>query len=226
MITSTLTIFAPEPTWVETVLWIHAGSGLIALAAGIIPMISKKGGTAHNISGLVYFYCMMSVVVTAMPLAYVKANFFLASIAIFSFYMCFTGYRFTKLKPGSSPNLLDKIISGFTLITAVGMLTVGGIAIFNGVQFTGIVLAVFGIICLLMSISDFKRYFSKDEPGKMDWFFSHLGRMIGSYIATLTAFAAQNSPIQPGIINWLGPTVIGTIVIVLMSRHFKKKFNL
>ena len=205
----------------------HIVFGAIALVIGILPMVVKKGGKLHNVSGLIYVIAMAGVAATALPLAYRGSNYFLASIAVFSFYMCFTGYRFTKLKANKKGSVIDIGVSIFTAITSLGMYYIAIMAILQGVpaMILGLVLGVFGTICLLMSASDLKRYFLSKEDGKMDWFFSHLGRMIGSYIATFTAFAVQNSPIQPAIINWLGPTVIGTIAIVFTVRYYRKKFG-
>lgn len=216
-----------NPDQYQIILTCHAALGLIALVVGLIPMFTQKGGKAHNFSGLVYFWAMIGVFFTAMPMCIAKSNLFLGSIAIFSVYMCFTGYRFTKLKPGKSANWVDKIISIITLFTSLGMLGLGVYLIVKSesVSAVGIILSVFGTICLLMSVSDLRRYFSSKKAKSMDWFFNHLGRMIGSYIAAVTAFAVQNSPIKPSIINWLGPTVVGTIAIVLVIRHFKKKMS-
>lgn len=209
------------------ILCIHVILGTIALVVGVIPMIAKKGGKAHNITGILYCLAMLGVVVTALPLAYLKSNYFLGAIAVFSFYMCFTGYRFTKLKPGKKPNFFDYSASVFTVIVACGMLYISFMALLQGgnAMFIGTILGVFGIICLLMSGSDLRRYLSKKEKGKMDWFYSHIGRMIGSYIATFTAFAVQNSPLQPSLVNWLAPTLIGTIAIVMTIRYYRKKFE-
>jgi uncharacterized membrane protein len=63
-------------------------------------MFSKKGGKLHNRSGLLYVYCMITVAVTALLLCglqpFKMMRLFLTGIAVFSFYLCFTGWRATS----------------------------------------------------------------------------------------------------------------------------------
>ena len=56
----------------------------------------------------------------------------------------------------------------------------------------------------------------------------YIGRMIGAYIASLTAFIVVNAKYFPididPIILWLGPTLILTPFLVYWSKPFKKKY--
>jgi hypothetical protein len=49
----------------------------------------------------------------------------------------------------------------------------------------------------------------------------HLQRMIGSFIAALTAFLVVNNNILPGIVAWLLPTIILVPVIILLSQKLQ-----
>jgi hypothetical protein len=98
--------------------------------------------------------------------------------------------------------------------------------LFVSVQATAIILLVFGGVCLAMSLADIRRFTTKKTPKPMAWFFGHLGRMMGSYIATFTAFSATNLSFLPTLVTWLLPSLIGTIGIILFSRHYRKKFKL
>jgi hypothetical protein len=210
----------------STVLAVHICFGFIALLDGIIPMFAKKGGKLHNTTGLIYFWAMLLIFVTGVPLAVFTGNIFLFTIAIFSFYMAFTGYRWAKLKPGVKPAVLDHVVSWVAFACGVSMLGFSTyILVFISVQTVAIILLIFGGICFAMSFTDLRRLLNKKKAGPTDWFFGHLGRMIGSYIATFTAFSATNMLFMPTLVTWLLPSVIGTVAIVLISRHFRKKFK-
>lgn len=205
---------------------IHISSGFTALLIGLIPMFSEKGGKVHVQTGRIYVIAMSLVFLTALPMSYVKSNIFLFSIAIFSYYLCFTAWRMVRRK-NESPSAIDKIAMVLTLLTSIGMGGFGLYYVLNNLPEKGIVLLVFGMISLIMSAQDGRSFFLNKESkryGKRAWFFGHIARIGGSYIATFTAFAVTNLGFWPMILNWLLPTVIGTILITRVSRKYYKKF--
>jgi len=50
---------------------------------------------------------------------------------------------------------------------------------------------------------------------------THLQRMIGAYIASLTAFLVVNNTILPGVIAWLLPSVLLVPFIMAWSKKYK-----
>jgi hypothetical protein len=52
-----------------------------------------------------------------------------------------------------------------------------------------------------------------------------MGGMLGSYIATVTAFSVVNFAFLPTAVRWLGPTVIGTPLIVLWVTYYRLRFR-
>lgn len=84
----------------------------------------------------------------------------------------------------------------------------------------GIVLLVFGFISISMAYQDFKNYQGRNS-NKNFWLLVHIQRMMGSYIAAMTAFIVVNNTILPGIVAWLLPTVIVTPLIFKWSRKYK-----
>ena len=207
--------------------YLHIASGFTALLIGTIPMFTRKGGKDHVRWGRVYFWAMTSVFFTAIPLSIIKTNYFLFSIAIFSYYACFSGWRSVKRK-NQDLAIIDHIALWVTLITSIGMISFAFYSISGGRMGIGLILLVFGLICLVMSLEDFLKFYRgmiSKRYGKRAWFFSHISRIGGSYIAAFTAFSVTNLDYWPPLINWLGPTLIGTIILTRVSRRYYLKFN-
>ncbi len=205
----------------------HIVSGFTALLVGLVPMFTKKGGKKHVKGGRIYFWAMTLVFLTAIPLSLLKSNYFLFSVAIFSYYACFTGWRMVKRKNGPV-EIMDHISLWLTLITSIGMIIFALFFLFSQRTGIGIILLVFGAICFLMSLEDFLKYYrgrKSKRYGQRAWFFGHIGRIGGSYIAAFTAFAVTNLEFWSPMINWLGPTVIGSIILTRVSRKYLKKFQ-
>jgi hypothetical protein len=62
---------------------------------------------------------------------------------------------------------------------------------------------------------------------KMFWWYTHLGNMIGSYIAAWTAFSVTTLSTNfrhAGILLWLWPTIVGVPAIALTTAYYKRKF--
>ena len=63
---------------------------------------------------------MLAVFLTAVPLALLKNNIFLFLIALFSFYLVFSGFRFARNKSGM-PQVQDWIAAATILLSGIGM---------------------------------------------------------------------------------------------------------
>jgi hypothetical protein len=106
------------------------------------------------------------------------------------------------------------------------MVSMGAWFLSDGNQF-GIVMLVFGGIALFTTVGDVRQFRATDlEP--RTWFFEHLNRMGGAYIATVTAVVSTNVrdvPVDLLPVIWLTPVVIGTAAIWYVSRQYKAKFD-
>ena len=98
----------------ETLLLIHIASGSIALFSAALAISTEKGKKIHVLSGKSYFWGMVLIFLTAIPMSIINSNVFLFLIAIFSFYLAFSGMRFAKNRTGV-PTRVDLI----AVITAV-----------------------------------------------------------------------------------------------------------
>lgn len=210
---------------IQYILYFHAFSGGIALLSGIVAIATKKGSKKHILSGDIYYWAMFAVIVTGLIVGFYRNNVFLQTIAIFSFYMAFTGKRVLRFKKEVCPQFIDWVMNSLSILVAAFMLYLG---IFNllRVGFVGSIpmLLVFGGLLFVMTIQDFLKLLKKKFV-KNDWLFTHIGRMGGSFIATSTAFLLTNIRMDPAWVVWLAPTFIGTPLIIYSSRKWKEKMQ-
>jgi len=98
---------------IKILIYIHAGFGGIALLAGLIPLIAKKGLQLHRKSGLVFYYSMLMSAITAMVIAILPNHEspFLFAVGIFSLYFTLTGKRALSFKHRNTNLQMDKWIS-------------------------------------------------------------------------------------------------------------------
>ncbi len=221
-------------TLLTLLLLTHIATGFIALLVGLIPMFSQKGGRLHNRAGLVYVYCMITVAITALLLCglqpFKMMRLFLTGIAVFSFYMCFTGWRATKNKNGRQTSL-DKLLTYSTMLVGAGMVGFGAYLLTQyGLSFMPIVFTFFGVLTAQFAWKDYRK---QQQPTlRMTWYFQHFTRMGGSYIATFTAAAVTNvprllpanAPEWTATLIWIAPAILGGMLIGRTVRYYKQKF--
>ena len=92
-------------------------------------------------------------------------------------------------------------------------------------NYFGLVFIVFGYLGLSFVKTDFNHFKGKFKS-KNYWLLAHLQRMIGGYIASLTAFLVVNVaylPQVPAFVFWLLPTLIFLPLILKWSRMYEVK---
>jgi hypothetical protein len=206
----------------RVVLMVHILFGTVALFVAPLAMLTHKGGLWHRRWGKVYFWSMGVVALSAVALSILRPQLFLPLVAVFSFYLAFTGYRVLYRKTPRQPaNMLDWGGTVLMLLGGAG-LACYGIYLLRTSSF-GTVAIVFGGIGLLLAIAD-TRAFLHPPDDKRAWWFTHMTRMLAAYIATVTAFSAVNFQFLPPLPRWLWPTVLGVLGITVWTRHYRKKF--
>ncbi len=147
---------------------------------------------------------------------------------ILGFYMAFTGFRLAS-KRKICKKFIDKLVIIVCIILA--LVTLGwGISLIIGGEYFGVVAAVFGVIFSITTISDYLDFIAgkkvrKHSGQKKQWYFEHITRMYVSYIAALTAFTVIQKIFTSTYLNWLLPTVIGTLLIIISQRFFSQKME-
>ena len=206
------------PTLEELTLWIHIAGGTVALVAGVGALITKKGGFRHRGAGKVFLVSMgvvVGTVVILLPLDPTPLRAILTLVAIFSGYLAFSGYRaLSRKRPAQTGHLVDWTAAGSVILACLGLGVWGISWVLDGRSF-GIVMLVFGGIGIAFGTMDIRLFqTSKSE----EWMVNHLQRMIGAFIATVSAVSAVNLTPVMGITAWLWPTAIGIPLIYYWSR--------
>lgn len=204
------------------ILTFHIFCGGLALFVAPGAMLTRKGGSWHRRWGKIYFWAMASVAATALALSLLHPGLFLALVAVFSFHLAFTGYRVLYRKtPDQRAGLLDWGAAVLMLAGGAGLVGYGLYSL--GTSGLGVVAIVFGGIGLVVASLDVHA-FLRPPADKRAWWFTHMRRMIGAYIATVSAFSAVNFLFLPTLVRWLWPTVVGLIGTVVWVNHYRRKF--
>jgi uncharacterized membrane protein len=217
-----------DPMWMKVFLGVHVTAGFTSFLLAPVALATAKGGKQHKRWGMVYLWAMGVVAATALPMALYRPVLFLALVAVFSFYLAFSGYRVLRLKDlarGGRAQAIDWIAAVFTFGASACL---AGFGVFRPgwVQNFGIVAVVFGLIGMRASGLSMWMFMRKPVE-KMFWWYTHLGNFIGSYIAAWTAFSVVTLPrVLPhaGFALWLWPTAVGVPAIVLTTAYYKRKF--
>lgn len=194
-------------------LILHITAGFAALLTGLIGIVSRKGQQLHRLNGKIYFWAMLTVAITAALMSIVKDLDFFLMLSVFSFYAAYSGYRAIRNKLRRA-NWLD-----WTMV-------IGSVITFSYMIISrNVILITFGTIFGLFLFRDIKD-FTRKEPKPIQskyWLIVHIGRMLGAYIATVTAFLVVNfgSILHDNwnLIVWLGPTAIGVPLIFYWIRR-------
>jgi hypothetical protein len=219
---------AGDPIWMKAFLGVHIAAGASSFLLAPVALATAKGGKQHKRWGMVYLWSMGVVAATALPMALYRPILFLALVAVFSFYLAFAGYRVTRLKElarGGSAAPIDWI-AGMICFSASACLIGFGAFRPAMVQGLGVVSIVFGFVGLRASTAEMWTFVKKPKE-KMFWWYSHLGNMMGSYIAAWTAFSVTTLSTlfhHAGMILWLWPTIVGVPAIVLTTAYYRRKF--
>src|SRR5882724_6030705 len=89
---------AVDPMWMRVFLGVHITAGFSSFLLAPVALATAKGGKQHKRWGMVYVWSMGVVAATALPMALYRPVLFLALVAVFSFYACFSAWRVLALK--------------------------------------------------------------------------------------------------------------------------------
>ncbi len=167
-------------------LILHIIAGSISVLIGTFIVLTKKGDKRHKLLGNIYYFSLLITAIFAMPMSYLHSNIFLFIIGVFTSYMILTGKRYLQIKKIEDVKKFDWVLSIVMILFGATFLVIGSKSIINGNTF-GIVVLVFGMISVLFVYQDYVNYRGKSKV-KNYWLTTHLQRMVGSFIASTTAF--------------------------------------
>jgi len=219
----------------KSLLYSHVTAGVLALFCGLMAaFVGKKGGKLHKQVGAISYWSMFWIFVSAILLvSFVRFSFFLLIIAVFSYYLAFSGVRSLKMKRTGKAALVDWIAGG---VTAAFGITLIGYGLFRTVT-TGsfgvleILCLFFGFFTANTAYINLKSYRDIGKQEKMWWWLAHMNNMNGSLIACITAFLVQNGRIfdLPNSLTWLPwvlPALAGTPLTAYWARKYRKQFKM
>ena len=203
----------------EYLLLIHILAGTIALLAAAFAICSEKGKKIHIAAGRTYYWGMVGIFLTALPMSIITSNVFLFLIAFFSFYLAFAGRRFAQNRKGIA-STVDWIAVGLMIAAGLGMWV---LAVFYSIENNSqyITLTVFGFIAIALGYTDYKTYKRQEATGKKR-IARHLSNMMGGTIAVVTAVLVVNVNMEPQWLPWVLPTLLITPVIIYWNWKVMK----
>ncbi|OUJ71385.1 DUF2306 domain-containing protein [Hymenobacter crusticola] len=224
-------LFSLPPTTpaVRLLLGLHIAAGSLALLAGLVPMLGRKGGPLHVRAGRLYTYSMLVVAATAVLLCLLQpltlSRLFLTGVAVLSFYLSFTGWRAARRR-STVPAKTDLGLSAVATLVGLGM--VG-----TGIALHVVLFAFFGGLICLFAGQDTWVAVRGAAAAPMPWLLRHLTRMGGSYISATTAFIVVNlgrwlpatAPSWTSLVGWMAPTFVGSVLIGLAVRRYKVRLQ-
>lgn len=201
---------------IKILIYLHAFLGGVGLLTGILSVLVKKGGVNHVKTGKIFTFSMLSSSLISLIVARSPhhENLFLFLIGIFTIYLILAGNRAVTFKSKAKADWIDQLISGTMFLVSLLMILIG----VNGMeqQSNSILYIFFGSFGTFMTIRDFQT-FKVFKEKKNAWLKSHLGRMIGALIASITAFLVAGLQIGTTLV-WILPTLLGTLYIIFWTK--------
>lgn len=207
----------------------HALAGGTALLVMVVPMVSVKGGKNHRLYGKIYAGSMALVVVFALLLCTRRllnddptdddSALFLGMVGWLAADTTWFGWRTARKAAGP-------VVAAHRVVP-VGTAVIGAAGLVRGLAFGGgPVWAAFGGLSMWVAVLQLRRL-KEGWPTGADRIRAHLGMMIASCIATVTAFLVVNVSNAPEavqgylspVVVWLLPTVIGVPLSIYHQRR-------
>lgn len=207
---------------IKIFIYIHAFFGGIGLITGLGSILVKKGSKPHKQLGKLFSIGMLTSSFISVPICWLPnhENLFLFLIGLFTIYLVVSGNQVLsfKSKDKQKASLKDKFISGTMLALSIPMIFLGVYGFIKG-NSNAILFAVFGGFGLSLTLNDFRYYknFKKDKNG---WLSNHIGKMVGAFIASITAFIVAGIGLG-SLISWILPSILGTVYIIYWKRKLK-----
>lgn len=229
--------------------WSHVVFGFVGLVAFWFPVFAKKGGRLHVRAGKVFTACGYGVTASAFlscglltrkflgqglslreqPEAF-SFLFLLAYLAIVTFASIRQGVRVveTKKNPAAIATAAHLATGWASIFGSFALLAFA--LIFRSSQ-TPLLLGLSPIGVLVGR--SILRYASHPPQTPREWFYEHMGALLGAGIAFHTAFAVFGAQRMFGFetqgfwafVPWFLPAAVGVPVSFLWERRYRRRFG-
>ncbi|WP_309119614.1 DUF2306 domain-containing protein [Paenibacillus sp.] len=217
--------------------WSHIFFGFLALAVFWIPIVTKKGGRAHNRAGWIYATAMGVVSASAFLMGMYRLTWdagpdadaipfawFLTFVSILSAATAWYGIRVLRHKRRKTPHrvTLDLLFPFLLFASGIGISAYGWVIHFPLLQYFPFLGVFLGGTQLLYWLT---------VPAKPShWAVEHIVGMLSCCIATVTAFLVFGAPRLLGVdsgslLVWFSPTVALVPLIIGFTNVYRRKFD-
>jgi hypothetical protein len=220
----------------KTLLPIHVLAGAVALCCFWIPLVTAKGGKVHRRAGWVFVTTMAIAAITAWVICGIRysetddvhqraAAAFLAYVGLLATDTSWNGLRALRFK-NRTVRHFHPVDIGIPLLL---VLSGAGVLVY-GIQVNMPLLTGFAPVGVLVGILDLA-YWLRPPQERMHWWYQHMASMIGTCIATLTAFLVNNVSMlgfqSPSVILavFLAPTLVGVPGMWFWQRYYRARFR-
>ena len=221
--------------FLKSLLFAHVLAGATALFVFWIPLVTAKGGRVHRRVGWVFVVAMAVAAVTAWGLCGIRLAeatdeqqraiaAFLGYVGLLAVNTSWSGLRALRFKHRTTAHYQppDLGIPSLLLLSGFGVFL-------YGFQMNMPLLMGFAPVGIVVGALDLA-YWLRSPQERMHWWFQHMAGMIGTCIATVTAFLAVNASVvgirSPYLILavFLAPTFIGVPGMFVWTRWYRSRF--
>ncbi len=198
---------------------VHVTFGSLALIAGLVPLITTKGGRWHVRFGRWFLALLAMVIVTAaIGIAFFGFRAFLGVITLLSAYEAYSGYRALHIR-FTGPGLIDSLISVAALVSVAAFMIY-----IRSVHFPWSRSVIYPTLGALVAVAayDLARFAFPTRWFARTWFYEHLIKMLGAYSAVVAAFSGTVlERWQP--YSQILPSVLAFAATVGFIIHFRNR---
>ena len=189
----------------------HVLAGSIALIAGLVALIVRKGSVNHIRFGRYFMRMVIVVIATGLIGVFVfKRNNFLLVITLLSAYNCFSGIRAIRLR-GERPATIDRVVPLIVIAAALYYLYYISS---TGLYWTPVIIySTIGALFLVTGYDLYKIFFSQGLLQKSSWY-EHVYKMVSAFSGITSAFTGTVFPQYQPYSQFL-PSVIGLAYIIV-----------
>jgi len=207
----------------------HIASGSLALLAGLVPLVTGKGGPLHRRVGRWFRSLMMAVIGTAALMTAIAIKPYFAALTAAAAIGCFSGLRVLKRKRSDIDSrqratMLDWAVTLLILAVATFLATLAAKG--EGGNNATVFRALVGGAIAYAAYDLWRFSFPAAWPFfPRLWFYEHLVKMLGAYSAVVAAFSGSVLYFLPIPEPWkqLWPTILFHNLMIAMVLRYALK---